>query len=271
MTHPLVRVEDLSKSFPVYKGLFRREQGSIQALSNVNFTIKGGEIVGVIGESGCGKSTLARIVACLTPPTTGKVFIDGVEVTALSQNELTSLRKGFQIVFQNPAESLNWRKLIIDTLCEVLSFHNIVTNHSEQVVYCEKLLQKVGLDATLLYRYPHELSLGQLARICLARALCTEPTLLILDECVASLDISVQAQVLNFLMELRKEFNIGYLFISHDLSVIRHLADRVLVMCRGEIVEQGPVEEVFDNPSHVYTQLLLSSMLPAIPRSCNTS
>jgi oligopeptide transport system ATP-binding protein len=265
MTHPLVRVVNVSKSFPVYKGLFRRKRGVIHALHHINFAMNESEIVGVIGESGCGKSTLARIIACLEPPTEGKVVFNGTEITSLSQKELKNLRKKFQIVFQNPATSLNWRKLIVDTLCEVLSFHHIVLDPAEQVRYCQQLLYKVGLDERFLYRYPHELSLGQLARICLARALCIEPKLLILDESVSSLDISVQAQVLNFLMELRAQSKIGYLFISHDLSVVRHLADRVLVMSQGEIVEQGTVEEVFENPTHAYTKTLLSAELPAAP------
>lgn len=262
MNKPLVQVEQISKSYPVYEGLLRKRRGVVRVLHDINFTIGEGEITGVIGESGCGKSTLARILTCLLPPTAGKVVIDNVEVTSLSQKELVSLRKGFQIVFQNPAESLNQRKSILDTLCEVLSFHEIVTDVSEQKVYCSQLLHKVGLDSALLYRYPHELSLGQLARVCLTRVLCTGPKFLVLDECVSSLDISVQAQVLNFLMELRDSSKIGYLFISHDLAVVRHIADRVLVMYQGEIVEQGPAEKIFEDPSHAYTKLLLSAALP---------
>lgn len=252
---PLVQVEQISKSYPVYEGMLRKSRGTVRALQNINFTIDEGEIVGVIGESGSGKSTLGRILTCLTPPTTGKVFIDEVEVTALSQKELVSLRKTFQIVFQNPAESLNPRKSILDTLNEVLLFHGIVTDVSQ-------LLHKVGLDSALLHRYPHELSVGQLARVALARALCTEPKFLVLDECVSSLDISVQAQVLNFLMDLRARSKTSYLFISHDLAVVRHIADRVLVMYQGEIVETGPAEKIFENPSHSYTKLLLSAALP---------
>ncbi|MBS0655159.1 MAG: ABC transporter ATP-binding protein [Verrucomicrobia bacterium] len=254
---PLLQVEKISKKYPVFEGLLRQNRGTVCALQDTSFTVNEGEIVGVIGESGCGKSTLARIVACLTPPTSGKVFFDGVEVTALSQKQLVPLRKEFQIVFQNPAESLNPRKSILDALCEVLSFHHI----AEQKEHCDELLKQVGLNAHLLYRYPHELSLGQLSRVCLARALCTKPKLLVLDECVSSLDISVQAQVLNFLMDLRSHSKMGYLFISHDLSVVRHIADRVLVMYQGAVVEEGLTEEVFDDPTQAYTKQLLSAVL----------
>ncbi len=265
MTPPLVRVENLSVAYPIYEGFFRSRCGVVEALCEANFRIEPGQIVGVIGESGSGKSTLARCLVCLTRPTAGRVIFSGTEVSSLSQAELAPLRKSFQIVFQNPAESLNKRKTIGDTFAEVLSFHHIVIEPDAQEDYCRQLLQKVGLDEKMLTRYPHELSIGQQARICLARAICTKPRLLVLDECISALDISLQAQVLNLLLSLCQETKISYLFISHDLSAIRHLADYVLVMCQGRIIEQGSLEEVFENPTHPYTKQLLASALPTTP------
>lgn len=258
---PLLEVEELSKSYPIQAGFFRRQIGSHVALSDVSFTVVEGQVVGVIGESGAGKSTLAKCIMCLEPPTSGRIFFAGTEVSTLTYEELAPLRKGFQIVFQNPAESLNRAQTILRAISEVLLFHDIVSGGKELEEYCEELMQKVGLDGSLLSRYPHELSIGQLSRVSLARALSTKPRLLVLDECISSLDISLQAQVLNLLLKLCTESRISYLFISHDLAVVQHLADHVLVMRQGQVVEQGPTEKIFHAPSHPYTKLLLSSRL----------
>lgn len=236
----------------------RKQVGQVKALNDVSFEIGEKEIVGVIGESGSGKTTLARAIMRLVEPTSGQIFFDNADITLLSQNAFRPYRKSLQIVFQNPASSLNPRMTINQALREVIIFHQM----SDDVPgYCLALMKKVGLDEHYLDRYPHELSIGQQQRVCLARALVTQPRLLVLDECVSSLDISVQAQVLNLLLELYEELGMSYLFISHDISVVEHLADKIIVMNQGEIVEQGPAEKILANPEHPYTKLLLSSAL----------
>lgn len=258
---PLVQVEHLSTHFQLSKGLFRKHSGINKAVDDVSFTIHEGEIVGVIGESGSGKTTLAKTILCLEKKTSGHVFVDGVDIHTLSGKELLAYRKKLQIVFQNPSDSLNIRKTVFEMLHEVIYFHKIVKTESDALEFSSSLLQKVGLDASYLSRYPHELSIGQQQRICLARSLCTKPKLLVLDECTSALDISVQAQVLNLLLELHQEQNLSYLLISHDLSVVYHLADKVLVLYQGKIVESGPVEQVFNTPQHPYTKKLLASAM----------
>lgn len=260
-TFPLVQCSELSKWFPVRSGILKKKTGEIKAVNNISFQIAEKEIVGVIGESGSGKSTLARLLVRLLEPTSGQILFDGTDITHMHQRELRSLRKQFQIVFQNPGDSLNSRYTIFETLQEVISFHEIAEDAQG---YAERLMQKVGLDPKFLSHYPHELSIGQKQRVSIARALVTTPRLLVLDECVSSLDISVQAQVLNLLLELYEESHMSYLFISHDISVVEHLADKVLVMYKGEIVEQGPVVQVFDSPQHPYTKLLLSARFLSI-------
>lgn len=255
---PLVQCSGLSKSFAIRSGLFKQKRGEVRAVNHVSFEIQEKEIVGVIGESGSGKTTLGRLLVRLSEPTSGQILFDGADITHLSQKELRPLRRQFQIVFQNPGTSLNSRYTIFETLSEVIMFHDMAENVTR---FAENLIEKVGLEKKLLSRYPHELSIGQMQRVCIARALITSPRLLILDECVSSLDISVQAQVLNLLLELYEESHMSYLFISHDIAVVQHLADKVLVMYKGEIVEQGPVNQVFDSPQHPYTKRLLSSSL----------
>jgi ABC-type glutathione transport system ATPase component len=237
------------------RGFFRKNAGEIKALDDVSFEVGEREIVGVIGESGSGKTTLARAVTRLIEPTSGQILFDNIDITHMFPSELRPLRRSFQIVFQNPASSLNPRLTISQTLREIIVFHQM----GEDVRgYSVSLMKKVGLDEHFLERYPHELSIGQQQRVCLARAL-------VLDECVSALDISVQAQVLNLLLELSDSLGMSYLFISHDIGVVQHLADKVLVMCDGKIVEQGPAEQIFDAPTHPYTKLLLASELPAAP------
>jgi len=260
---PLVRCTNLCTYFPIVSGVLKRKVGEIRAVNNVSFAIGEKEIVGVIGESGSGKSTLARTLTRLTDPTTGQIFFDGIDITTMSQEELRPLRQRFQIVFQNPSSSLNARRTIYETLQEVVLFHALAV---DVMSYLVSLMKEVGLDESYLGRYPHELSIGQQQRVSIARALCTKPELLILDECVSALDISVQAQVLNLLLELYEESNLSYLFISHDIGVVEHMADRVLVMYKGEIVEEGPTEKILNEPSHPYTKLLLASKLVLAPR-----
>ena len=256
-----VRVEGLSVHFPVFRGWFRRARDVVRAVDDISFTIDKGEIVGVIGESGSGKSTLAKALLRLVEPTNGQVFVDAHDITTLSRKKLMPFRKMLQIVFQNPSESLNMRKTVGQTLLEVIAFHKITANEMDALEFSKKLLEKVGLDTDLLHYFPHELSIGQKQRVSIARALCTGPKLIVLDECTSALDILVQAQVLNLLLELHGEQKLSYLFISHDLSVVRHIADTVLVMYKGKIVERGPVDEVFSSPQHPYTQKLLESAL----------
>lgn len=264
MNHaPLVRCTDLCTYFPLRSGILKRKVGEVRAVHNVSLTIEEKEIVGIIGESGSGKTTLARTLIRLSDPTSGQIVFDNIDITKLSQEELRPLRKRFQIVFQNPSSSLNSRKTIYETLEEVVLFHQLAVDVTG---FLNSMMKKVGLNGDYLGRYPHELSIGQMQRVCLARALCTSPELLVLDECVSALDISVQAQVLNLLLELHEESNVSYLFISHDIAVVQHIADRIVVMYNGEIVEQGPTEKVLEEPTHPYTKLLLSSKLALSPK-----
>ncbi len=257
---PLLSCSQLCKFYPMASGFFRKQVGVVKALNDVSLQVGEKEIVGVIGESGSGKTTLARALTRLIEPTSGQILFDNIDITHMASSELRPYRKAFQIVFQNPASSLNPRMTIAQALREVIVFHQMAEDVYE---YSCSLMKKVGLDQEYLERFPHELSIGQQQRVCLARALVTRPRLLVLDECVSALDISVQAQVLNLLLELYEELGMSYLFISHDISVVSHLADRVIVMNKGEIVEQGPVDKVLEDPSHPYTKLLLSSALPA--------
>ena len=261
----LLQVTKLSKDFPISSGFFRKTSGWVHAVNDVSFTLKEGEVLGIVGESGSGKSTLARTILRLTEPTAGDVVFDGVPLSTLSTKEMRKMRKKMQIVFQNPSLSLNPRKTIGEIIGEVLVFHEIVKTKEEKFEKIAELLKKVGLDADFMRRYPHELSIGQQQRVSIARALSVEPELLVLDECVSALDVSIQAQVLNLLLELLQSMKMTYLFISHDLAVVEHIADSVLVMYEGRVVEQGLVEEVFSNPQHPYTKLLLAAALPEEP------
>jgi ABC-type oligopeptide transport system ATPase subunit len=262
----IMRAEGVSKSFPVVSGFLRKQVGEIRAVDNVSFTLDRGQVLGIVGESGSGKSTLARTVLRLIEPTSGKIYFDGVDLSSLSREALRKERKKMQMVFQNPALSLNPRKTVRETIGEVLRVHNIVPQE-EEIPYTEKLLERVGLDHDLLSRYPHELSIGQKQRVAIGRAISTGPSLLVLDECVSALDISIQAQVLNLLQELLGSLGMSYLFISHDLTVVEHLADTILVMLEGRVVEMGPCDQILENPQHPYTQRLLSAALSTHPRA----
>jgi len=238
----------------------KKKYGSHHAVKGVSFCVNKKETLGIVGESGSGKTTVARLILRLIEPTGGKVFFCDQELFSLSSKEMKKVRREIQVVFQNPAASLNPRKTIFDTLSEAPLLHSLCTEQ-DAIPYVQTLLDDVGLARDLLSRYPHELSLGQQQRISIARALSVQPSLLILDECVSSLDISVQAQILNLLQDLKERHQMTYLFISHDLYVVEHLADKVIVMKEGEIVEEGSTEEVMQKASHPYTQKLLSSKL----------
>jgi len=263
MTDPLVEVRDLEKHFYERNTAVDRLLGddpvSIRAVDGVSFDIHAGETLGLVGESGCGKSTTGETLLRLQEPTGGSIRFDGDDVIDLEGEELRSFRRDAQIVFQDPFSSLDPRRTVGGTVRDPLDVHNVGTRESRQE-RVRDLLERVGLSADQYDRYPHEFSGGQRQRIGIARALALEPEFVVLDEPTSALDVSVQAQILNLLSDLQDEFDLTYLLISHDLSVIRHICDRVAVMYLGEFVEVGPAEEIFDDPQHPYTQALLESV-----------
>lgn len=263
---PLLHVRNLVKYFPVYKGLWRKEVSQVKAVDGISFKIFPGQIVGLVGESGSGKSTAGRAAIRLLEPTSGQIDFRGQDLLALSSSEMKSLRRSIQMVFQDPFSSLNPRKPIIELIGEGLLYHGLVKNRLQLTEKVVSLLVLVGLSPDSLYRYPHEFSGGQQQRICIARAIAVEPDLIVFDEALASLDVSVQAQTLNLLYHLKEELNLSYLFISHDLGVVRHFCDELLVLYQGKIVESGSAVEIFSNPKHPYTRALLSAIPSIHPR-----
>jgi len=264
---PLLEVVDLKKHFPIKKD-FLGAAHVVKAVDGVNLTIYEGETVSIVGESGCGKSTTGRCILRLIEPSSGKVIFQGKNILDLNSKDLRKMRKEMQIVFQDPFASLNPRKTIRQILTEPLIIHGIGTK-SERDKMVEEIIEKVGLNRNHLSLYPHEFSGGQRQRIGIARALILRPKLMILDEPVSALDVSIQAQILNLLKDLQKEFNLTYLFISHDLSVVRHISDRVVVMYLGKIVEIADKKDLYKEPNHPYSKALLSSVPipnPDIPR-----
>lgn len=260
---PLLKVEHLQTWYPLKKGIFARVYDHVKAVDDVSIEVFEGETLGLVGESGCGKTTLGRSILRLLEPTGGKVFFDGTEVTALNAKELREFRKQAQIVFQDPYSSLNPRIRIGEAIAEPLKVHGIETDRKKcRQTVCD-LLEQVGLEAVHYDRYPHEFSGGQRQRICIARALAVNPRLVICDESVSALDVSVQAQVLNLLNRLKEERHLTYIFISHDLSVVRFMSDRVLVMYNGKPVEYNDADELFDHPQNDYTKKLIAA-LPGI-------
>lgn len=239
--------------------VFSSRNAPIPAVRDVSLNLKTGETLAVVGESGSGKSTLARLLLRLIPPDQGSIFFRGIEITHLSSRQLRPLRRRMQIVFQNPYASLNPRQRIGDALREVLRLHRLCPK-KEEGERVQHLLEQVGLAPELAHRYPHELSGGQRQRVGIARALAVQPELIIADEPVSSLDVSIRAQILNLFISLQEQFHLTYLFISHDLSIVRHLSHRVLVMYRGRIVEEAPVVTLFQNPLHPYTRSLISAI-----------
>jgi oligopeptide/dipeptide ABC transporter ATP-binding protein len=240
----------------------------VHALDGVDLQVRRGEVVGLVGESGCGKSTLGRIIAGMLPPTEGEVYIEGVERRTLAGQAARRARLNTQIIFQDPMSSLNPRKRVIDIIGEAPLAHGLIAR-SEKRAYVEDLLVTVGLDPSMAGRYPHQFSGGQRQRIGIARALAVKPEFLVCDESIAALDISIQAQILNLFMDLREQLNLTYLFISHDLSVVNHIADRVVIMYLGRIVEEGTAAQIFDSPNHPYTAALLAE-IPRIDRRHRT-
>ena len=254
---PLLSVRDLVKEFVLRRTSWRGLPSIVQAVSGVSFDVKRGEVLSIVGESGCGKSTTARCVTRLIEPTSGSVTFDGVELMGLSHSELRSARRRFQMVFQDPAASLNPRMTVGEIIAEPLLVHGVDRDGQRRRV--EELLDLVQLGSVAADRHPHQFSGGQRQRIGIARALALEPDLVVLDEPVSALDVSIQAEIIRLLQRLRDELGLAYLFIAHDLSVVRHLSDRVAVMYLGKIVEMAPVAELFQRPAHPYTGALLSA------------
>ncbi|MDQ3572273.1 MAG: dipeptide ABC transporter ATP-binding protein [Actinomycetota bacterium] len=263
---PLLEVRDLTKHFPIHGGLLvDRQIGAVRAVDGVSFAIQPGETLGLVGESGCGKSTLARTILQLLEPTSGSVRFKGQEITELSRKQLRPLRREMQMIFQDPYASLNPRKRIGQIVGSPLKLHGVADGQDLRNKV-EELLDRVGLAPEHINRFPHEFSGGQRQRIGIARALALRPKLIIADEPVSALDVSIQAQIINLLEDLQNEFNLTYIFVAHDLGVVRHVADRVAVMYLGKIVEIGSADEVYANPVHPYTEALLSAVPIPDPR-----
>jgi oligopeptide transport system ATP-binding protein len=261
MAEPLLQVKNLKKYFPIKGGILSKTVGHVQAVDDISFDLYPGETVGLVGESGCGKSTAARTILRLIEPSDGEVFFEGQDILKLGKKSMRSLRRQMQIIFQDPYASLNPRMTVASIVGEPLEIHKIAKGRAKEESVAN-ILEKVGLRPEHMRRYPHEFSGGQRQRIGIARALALNPKLIIGDEPVSALDVSIQAQVINLLEDLQHEFNLTYLIIAHDLSVVEHISDRVAVMYLGKIVELATDRELYQNPSHPYTEALLS----AVPR-----
>ena len=256
----MLEVKELMKLFPIKGGLLMRTRDVVRAVDGINFHIKKGETLGLVGESGCGKTTVGKCILRLIEPTDGEVYFEGRDVTKLGKKELRKLRRDMQMVFQDPYSSLNPRASVKSIISEPLLIHKLTSKNDLEKKVLE-LLETVGLNPDHLNRYPHEFSGGQKQRIGIARALALNPKFLVLDEPTSALDVSVQAQILNLLKDLQKKFELTYLFISHDLSVIKHMSIHIAVMYVGKILEAGIAEDIFKNPGHPYTQALFSAIL----------
>jgi peptide/nickel transport system ATP-binding protein len=257
---PILQVRHIKTWFPVHTGLFSREKKYMKAVDDVSFDVYPGETLGLVGESGCGKTTLGRTIIRLVEPTAGEIIYKGRNLADLGQHDMRELRKEMQIIFQDPYSSLNPRMTIGQAIKEPMQVHHMYSHDAERREKVIDLLEKVNLKAEHYNRYPHEFSGGQRQRIVIARALALNPSFLICDESVSALDVSVQAQVLNLLIQLRKEFNFTYIFISHDLSVVKFMSDRMLVMNRGKLVETGPADALYNHPENEYTKKLIAAI-----------
>lgn len=262
---PLLRVKGLTKYFPVTRGVMGKVVGQVRAVDDVSFDLAQGETLGLVGESGCGKTTTGRAILRLIEPTSGSVQFQGREIMGLGREELRHMRRDMQIIFQDPFSSLNPRMRVFDIVGEAIEAHRIARGAAVEKRVMD-LLDRVGVAASWVHRYPHEFSGGQRQRIGIARALALEPKLIVCDEAVSALDVSIRAQVVNLLMDLRQELGLSYLFIAHDLSVVQHIAQRVAVMYLGQIVEIGTTKTLFTEPAHPYTRALLSAVPVPNPR-----
>lgn len=258
-TQPLLHVQDLIKYFPIRGGILSRVRKWVRAVDGVNFLLPKGATLGLVGESGCGKSTIAKAVLRLIEPSSGQILFQGEDILKMTASRMRLLRRKIQIVFQDPYASLNPRMTVESTIGEPLAVHKLYHGCKERRKRIAYLLEKVGLSSDIIKRYPHEFSGGQRQRIGIARALSLNPDLIVADEPVSALDVSVRAQVINLFQDLQEEFGLSYLFIAHDLSLIRHISDYVVVMYLGKLVEKAEVERIFETPLHPYTQCLISA------------
>jgi oligopeptide transport system ATP-binding protein len=258
---PLVEVRGLKMHFPITEGIIAsRKVGEVKAVDGVNLSIGRGETMGLVGESGCGKTTMGRCILRLETPTEGAILYDGVDIAGLDRKALAALRRRIQVIFQDPYSSLNPRQKVGTILSEPMKVHGIERDAKRRETKVRELLSVCGLNPNFADRYPHEMSGGQRQRVGIARALAVDPEFIVCDEAVSALDVSIQAQIINLLEDLREKFNLTYLFIAHDLSVVRHLCQRVAVMYLGHVVELASCDEVFDNPLHPYTKALLAAV-----------